>query len=452
MFVKEETRELARVVQIEKLLPIPKADRLEIAVVGGWECVVIKGAHQVGEPIVYFEIDAAIPLDHPLWHDFDKKYLRVRIEKGTNKEFATIKTIRLRGALSQGLALPMSYLAGTDAEGASIGQNLTNVLGVLKYVSPEEAKLYLAAAGEEAERKGFSGFLERLRARITKGIIQHGQLPFPAGHVKSDEERVQNLKGFYEQMVQADGDVELSVKLDGESATFYTDLATSAIGAASRNHALRTEDVPYTKGESRRILVSDWIRFLWRRFRGAAVVRPVYKSGYMAQSVPLVAYFCRNDIGRRIAALNADSSMLPFINGRKVSIQGEMIGPGFNKNKEGVTEPKFYMYRAYLNGNLVCTPAQSRQIAYQLGLDYIPVLNTNLKLPTDIKALIKMADGVAQFDPKRKREGVVVKDNDTGKGFKVISNSWLEKEAKEEEAAVQAQAEAEAAQPAEATA
>jgi hypothetical protein len=448
MFVKEDTRELARIVQIEKLLPVPKADRLEIAVVGGWEVVVMKGEHQVGEPVVYFEIDAAIPLDHPLWKDFDKKYLRVRVEKGTNKEFATIKTIRLRGALSQGLALPMSYLVGTDAEGASIGQNVTNALGVLKYVSPEEAKLYAAAAGEEQERKGFSGVLERFRARLTKGIVQHGQLPWPNGHVKSDEERVQNLKGFYEQMVEAGGDGELSIKLDGESTTFYTNLDTSEIGAASRNHALRVKDVPYTKSESRRVFVSDWIRFVWRKLRGGAVTRPVYKSGFIAQSHATVAYFHRNDIGGRLAALNADSSAIPFVGDKKITIQGEMVGPGYNKNKEGLNEVRFYMYRAYLNGNLLCNPRQARQIAYQLGLDYIPVLDASLKLPADMKDLLKKADGPGYFDSKRKREGVVYKDNETGKSFKVISNAWLEKEAKEEAAAV----EAEAAAPAEATA
>jgi hypothetical protein len=452
MFVKEETRELARIVQIEKLLPIPKADRLEIAVVGGWECVVQKGEHQVGEPIAYFEIDAAIPIDHPLWHDFDKKYLRIRVEKGTLKEYATIKTVRLRGALSQGLALPMRYLEGTDAEGASIGQNITNALGVLKYVSPEEAKLYAAAGEEVEEGRGFSGLLQRFRNWLTKGIIQHGQIPFPKGQVKSDEERVQNSKGFYDQMVQQGGDAEATVKLDGESTTFYTDVDTAAIGVASRNHALRTEDVAWTPAEARRVYLAEWIRFLWRRLNGATAYKPTYKKGYIAQSEPKVAYFHRNDIGARIKALNMDSRALPFVDGRLITVQGEMVGPGFNKNKEGLNEVRFYVYRAYLNGNLLCNPAQSRQIAYQLGLEYIPIVDANLKLPADIKQLIKMADGPGHFDPKRKREGIVIKDNVTGKGFKVISNSWLEKEAKEEEAAVAAEAQAQAEQPAEATA
>lgn len=448
MFVKEDTRELARIVQIDKLLPIPKADRLEIAVVGGWEVVVQKNTHQVGEAVVYFEIDAAIPLEHELWKDFEKLYLTVRTDKKTKEQFAAIKSIRLRGALSQGLVLPMSYLVDTPAEGAKVGKNVTDLLGVLKYVSPAEAKLYAQADSELDEGWSFSALLGRLRKWVTKGIVQHGQIPFPRGHAKSDEERVQNLKGFYEQMVEQGGDAEATIKFDGESTTFYTDLDTFNVGVASRNHALRVQDVPYTKEESRRVFISDWIRFIWRRMRGAEVFRPTWKLGYLAQSMPSVAYFHRNGIGVRLASLNIDSSMLPFVNGRLIAIQGEMIGPGFNKNKEGAKNVEFYMYRAYLNGNLICTPSQSRQIAYQLGVNYMPVIDANLKLPANMKDLLKLADGPGHFDPKRKREGIVIKDNATGKSFKVVSNAWLEKEAKEEEA----EAAAEAVQPAEAVA
>jgi alpha-acetolactate decarboxylase len=43
MLVKEETRQLARTVTIDDIQPIAKADRLEKAIIGGWECVVKKG-------------------------------------------------------------------------------------------------------------------------------------------------------------------------------------------------------------------------------------------------------------------------------------------------------------------------------------------------------------------------------------------------------------------------
>ncbi len=430
MFVKEETRQLARIVRIDQLLPIPKADRIEIAVVGGWEVVVQKGEHQVGDSVCYFEIDSAIPFNHPLWGDMDKQYLRTRIDKTTKEAFAVIRTIRLRGALSQGLTLPMRYLENTPAAGAMPGTNVTNQLGVLKYVSPAEAKLYALDESEEEGRR----LIPRLRAWITKGIVLSGVLPFPFGHVKSDEERVQNLKGFYEQMVEKGGTAEKTIKLNGESALFYTDLDTNEIGVASRNSALRTRNVPYTKAESRRVFISDWIRFIVRRIRGGACARPTYKKAFIAQSAPLVAYFARNNIAEKLARLNADNSMLPFVDGRVVSIQGEMVGPGFNRNAEGATNVAFYMYRAYLNGNLLCNPAQSRQIAYQLGVEYMPILHAQLVLPTDIKDLLKQADGPGHFDPKRNREGIVIKDNDTGKSFKVISNKWLEKAAKEEDA------------------
>ena len=66
MLVKEDTRRLARIVRVTDVKPIPKADRLEVAVVDGWECVVQKGTFGPGSMGLYFEIDAAIALDSPL--------------------------------------------------------------------------------------------------------------------------------------------------------------------------------------------------------------------------------------------------------------------------------------------------------------------------------------------------------------------------------------------------
>jgi hypothetical protein len=431
MFVKEDTRELARIVRIDQLLPIPKADRIEIAVVGGWEVVVEKGMYQIGDAVLYFEIDAAIPLNHPLWGDFDKQYLRTRTDEKTKEECAVIKTIRLRGALSQGLVVRMQNLVGTPAEGAAIGTNVTNMLGVLKYVSPAEAKLYaMTASTSDRDSKKLWW---RIRAWLVKGIIADGLIGFPSGHVKSDEERVQNVKAFYDQMVEEHDDTEVTIKLDGESATFYTDLTTGEVGAAQRNYGVRVTDVPYTKAQSRRVYISDWMRFISRRLHGAECAKPVWKKGYIAQSVPLVAYFHRKEIGQRIQDFN-EANPLWFTQGKVLAIQGEMVGPGFNRNAEQAGEVGFYMYRAYLNGNLLCTPEQSRLIAQELGLMYVPVLETSLALPADIKDILKLADGPGYFNKKKPREGIVVKSNRTGKSFKVISNKWLEKESKEEAA------------------
>lgn len=51
-------RKLASIREISAIHPIPGADRIEVAQVDGWECVVQKGEFQVGQHIVYVEVDS----------------------------------------------------------------------------------------------------------------------------------------------------------------------------------------------------------------------------------------------------------------------------------------------------------------------------------------------------------------------------------------------------------
>ena len=54
-------RKLATIREISEIQPIPEADAIEVATVGGWKCVIKKGAFKVGDKAVYIEIDSMIP-------------------------------------------------------------------------------------------------------------------------------------------------------------------------------------------------------------------------------------------------------------------------------------------------------------------------------------------------------------------------------------------------------
>ena len=92
----EQSRKLAHVEVIESLLPIEGADKIEVAKVLGWECVVKKGEFKVGEKVIYVEVDSVMP-ELPEY-DFlkDRKY--------------RVRTIKLRGQVSMGLVLPITIL------------------------------------------------------------------------------------------------------------------------------------------------------------------------------------------------------------------------------------------------------------------------------------------------------------------------------------------------------
>jgi tRNA-binding EMAP/Myf-like protein len=431
MFVTEDTRELARMVVITEINPIPKADRLEVAVVdGGWECVVKKGLYAVGETALYFEIDSAIPMNHPILANFDKSYLHKVLDEETNQEYAVIKTVKLRGVRSQGLLLSKDNYENSDqlwlrgVASLPAGSNVTNLLDVKKWVSAAEAKLY--RANERENKRDVSSLRQwwnNLRLKVHGDVIVDGLLPFPVDLKKSEERRIQNSATLYNKIREANLSVELSYKLNGESATFYTDTKTGNIGAAQRNFALRLEDVPYSLGQSVRVFTADWMRFIARRLAGGRCSMPHWKRAYYADSEPLVKFFRENDIANRLKELN-DINYSQY--GNRIAIQGEMVGPDFNGDAEKCPVNRFFVYRVYRNNNETLLPADARIIANALSLDYIPLVEGNAKLPATMKELLAKADGPGYFDKTIQREGMVAKCSATGESFKIISNKWLE--------------------------
>lgn len=179
-------RKLASIQKIIALEPIEGADAIEKATVLGWELVVKKGEFKVGELCIYCEIDSVLPQKPEF------EFLRPRNFR--------IRTIRLRGQISQGICFPLSFLP-TDFEIVE-GNDCTQILEITKYEAPIPASL--------------------------AGIMKGG---FPSFIPKTDETRVQVLQ---ELLNKYEGEkCYISEKLDGSSATFY--LKEGEFGVCSRN-------------------------------------------------------------------------------------------------------------------------------------------------------------------------------------------------------------------------
>lgn len=197
-------RKLATIRRISDITPIDGADKIELVTVDGWKVVVAKDVgHKVGNLVVYCEIDSFLPIREEF--EFLRKSSYKKMSDG--KEGFRLKTIRLRGQLSQGLILPISVL--DFGEMASEGQDVTERLGIVKYEAPIPAEL--------------SGKV--------KGL-------FPSFLRKTDEERVQNLASDYEELKEKK--FYVTEKLDGTSATFY--YKDGQFGVCSRNLELLESD------------------------------------------------------------------------------------------------------------------------------------------------------------------------------------------------------------------
>jgi len=95
-------RKLASIRVIDAIDPIPGADAIDVATIGGWKVVVKKGEFNPGDMCVYFEIDSWIPKDVAPFLFKGRAYNGVEGER--------LRTVKLKGVTSQGLLLPLSVL------------------------------------------------------------------------------------------------------------------------------------------------------------------------------------------------------------------------------------------------------------------------------------------------------------------------------------------------------
>jgi RNA ligase (TIGR02306 family) len=150
-------RNLATLQKVESISPIAKADRLETAHILGWGVVVKKGEFQVGDLCVFFEVDSFLPLDDPRFEFLDNPKTNYDGTKGYR-----IRSMKLRGTLSQGLALPVSSfpeLAESDIEIAA-GTDVTELLKVRKYEKFNyEFNMSFFKGGESPCKGGYLPFL-----------------------------------------------------------------------------------------------------------------------------------------------------------------------------------------------------------------------------------------------------------------------------------------------------
>ena len=146
-------RKLASIQLIDDLRPIMGAGNLECAKILGWEVVVRKGEFKVGEKCCFFEIGSILP-EAP-WSEFmaSRKY--------------RVKTMKLRGQLSQGLALPVRSIF-EDTITLEVGQDVTGILNVKKYEAPVKDTKLMGVPGKR--KKEFP-----VEIGITEGISQHTQ-------------------------------------------------------------------------------------------------------------------------------------------------------------------------------------------------------------------------------------------------------------------------------------
>lgn len=343
-------RKLVTLRTVKELRPIEGADRIELAIIDGWQCVVRKEEFKIGDKALYFEIDSILPSE-----DSRFKFLEPRKFR--------IKTMKLKKVISQGLLLPLkdfpevtAYAIGSEMVKDTLGvnlleENLTDLLKVKKFEWPVPCP----------------------------GGKQKGNFPekfFP----KTDQERIQNLIDQVQGRLAEE--FEVTEKLDGTSCTFFraveTDssgLTTVRAGACSRNFEMQTDDD------------NIWAA-LWKEL----------------------------ELEKKLEDKNLN-----------IAIQGEIVGPGVQKNKYQLDNRMFFVYDIYdIARQVYYTPLERQELVIELGLNHVPIIS-GIRGSLELEGLLKLAEGRSRLNGVE-REGLVFKAHNLSCSFKVISNIFLLKE------------------------
>lgn len=358
MIINNE-RQLATMREIQDLQPIPGADAIEVATIDGWEVVVKKGEFKVGDYCIYFEIDSMLPVGNAAF-----KFLESRAKMYDGVMRARVKTIKLRGQLSQGIALPIG--AFTFQEMVNEAHELDKVLDIVKYEPAQDGS----------------------------GCNPGGT--FPIFIPKTDEERCQNIFSKYKSKY-ADVKFAKSMKLDGSSITmaWVTDPDLfMQLDTDDELYAHNYDDAQFIVASRNQVLRYNKDSKWWMGVENYQIVDQLKKLG------------------------------------KSIAIQGELMGPGIQKNRENFDKYRIFAFRIwFIDEQRFATDEEFQDLTRTLGMEIVPQMGYCHPFQEfeTVKDMLNDAD-IPSINHKI-AEGVVYKSVDLVNGqmihFKAINNKFL---------------------------
>lgn len=372
------SRKLVTIRKIGAIIPITGCDNISLAVIDGWTVIIKNTEFSVGDYAVFFEIDSFIPASDARF-EFLKKTTTFE-----GKEGYRLKTMKMKGVLSQGLALPFFYLG---LGYASIEQyykdqtDIADLFGIIKYDNSIQ---------ELDQRPG-------LKSGKPRGS-------FPAFIPKTDQERIQNLTHLWKTL-PSDTAFEETLKLDGSSMTCY-----------------KIEQIPT----------------LWQRFKSLfGFTIPNYHFGVCSRNLELArsannvitfdnqgksSEYNQSDFWRTAISYDIESK-LPT----GYAVQGELIGPKIQANHEKVSKLEYHIFDVFdINTGLYLRPLDRREFCAEHGLPHVPVTDTMFQpFQYTLQELLEHVD-TESMNPNTISEDRVYKAiNGSNLSFKVINNKYL---------------------------
>jgi len=362
-------RKLASIRKIKDIKPIKNADRIVLVQVDGWWCITKKDEFQKGELGVYFEIDSLLP------HEDIYSFLgKASLRDGEYRY--RIKTMKMRGVISQGLLLPLG-LFEDRLKGYKEGDDVTEVLNVKKYDDTQKFK--------------------------SKSNSPQTKSRFPSFLIKTDQERIQNLVHYFEDKSMKELEFEETLKLDGSSHSSFK----------------IKESLPLWKGFVNKLSLTVFNKEVFN----------TYRFGFCSRNLEL----------KEAPKGNKQSNFEKVVHKYNIkeelpigyAIQGELIAPDIQSNHEKIKEPELYIFNVFdVEKQEYLKPQDARKFVNKhfTKLKYIPVVNEKVKIFKECKTLEDMLERVEgqSMNKDTVSEGRVYKcTSDSNIHFKCISNTYL---------------------------
>ena len=408
MLNKAGERELAYVVLIDGIEPIPGYDRVETAIVGGWHIIVQKDQFKVGDPAIYFEIDSKVPADRECFAFLEKRKYK-------------IKTLKMCKTISQGLLMhaedfgwEISPTNSSKTEPIGIIDNkgnyhsvddesrfLTKILGVT-YADDEDNQRKAPSVDKYKKmvqrhsnifKKPWARWLMKREWGRKLMFVFFGKKKDKKGgwpsHIaaKTDVERIQNMIW----LLKDKQPYVATEKVDGSSFSAMAERGKFnkiKYYVCSRNVVFETPDSP--------CFYDSNIYFeAWNKYNLKEII----------------------------------TNILNDYNLPNIAIQAEVYGDGVQKRDYSLSNGKHQMAVFHIVSNGIKFPMDKTvEICEKYGLPHVPIVDDNYIFPDTIEELQEYVESEQSYIDGKPREGIVFYDKETGQQYvKFVSPNFLMK-------------------------
>lgn len=382
-----DKRALAYIVTIDEIRPIPNYDRVEHARTNGWWCVTRLNELKVGDKAVYFEVDSKVPSDDERFSFLEAKHYK-------------IKTQKMCKVFSQGLLMPITLFP--ELADMEVGTDVTDILKVT-YSVVEDNTRKSKNGDPDAKYKSMAQRHQKIfKKPIVRKIMKHKlgrkimflffgkkkdkplSFPthFPFVH-KTDEEHCENMPwvlGYERPLI-------VTEKLDGTSSTYILE----------------------RKGKKK-----FEFYVLSRNVRQKTPDQKCYhdKNIYWDMAI-------KNNIEQHLKEYLIANPDLKY-----VCIQGESVG-SVQGNPLKLNEDELYVFNFIRSDVGRLSSVDGKEIIESWGMKFVPILETEYYVPTDMEAFKEYATAKSVVNPNVLREGIVLRDPTNDFSFKNVSREYL---------------------------